>query len=76
MWPFHEHMYGWGPWGIIVMLVFWLLVIAGAVALIRYWMNGRREPGERTSLRILEERYARGEISREEFIEKRKDLVS
>lgn len=70
------HGYGWmGPGGIIIIL-FWVLVIAGVIALVRWF--GMRDRGSgnsrRTPLDILQERYARGEIEREEYEQKRRDL--
>lgn len=51
--------------------IFWIVVIGLLVTLFR-----RRPPDARPSsaLTILEERYARGEISREEFMERRSVL--
>jgi putative membrane protein len=70
--------WGWGPgWWIVgsfLWIVFWVVVIVVLIGLLR----GRRTPGEGRSmtpaLRILEERYAKGEISREEFLERRSVL--
>jgi putative membrane protein len=66
---------GMGGWGIALMtvstLLFWGLVIAGIVTLVRY--TGRSAPqggsaGETaTPQRILAERFARGEIDEEEY---------
>jgi putative membrane protein len=56
------------------MILFWGLVIIGIVAIARWVLGGRSwrtEPRERTALDILEERDARGEISREEFEQER-----
>jgi len=70
---------GWGMgFGFFSMLIFWALVIVAVVAVIR-WVGpagGAGRPfgaGDR-SLEILRERYARGEIGREEFDAKRRDL--
>ncbi len=67
----------WGAWGLgmmLMMLVFWGLVIAGIVLAIR-WLAGQ---GERSrsdrALDILRERYARGEINKDEFEAKQRDL--
>ena len=64
--------YGMGILG----LLFWILVIIGLVLLIKYlWegSQGRRE--QESALEILKKKYARGEISKEEFEEKKKDLL-
>jgi putative membrane protein len=69
--------YGWMGPGWIFMILFWALVIAGGVALVR-WLGTRNSGGSdtrrRTALEILQERYARGEIEREEYEQKRRDL--
>ena len=41
---------------------------------ILYGIRDRNEKPERTALDILEARYARGEIEREEFLKRRADL--
>jgi putative membrane protein len=69
--------YGWMGPGWIFMLLFWALVIAGGVALVR-WLGtcdkGGGDTRRGTPLDILQERYARGEIEREEYEQKRRDL--
>jgi putative membrane protein len=59
------------------MALFWVFVVAGAIALVR-WLgtasNGRRDTQRQTPLEILQERYARGEIGKEEYEQKRADL--
>ena len=74
-----EHMgyYGWGGVGMgIGMMVFWGLLISLFVVLLRgVWSSGKQGP-EKTALDILKERYARGEIGREEFEQKKHDLES
>lgn len=59
------------------MLLFWVLVIIGIVVLVK-WLAGqsssRRDARERTALEILQERYARGEIDRDEYEQKKRDL--
>ena len=55
--------------------LWWLLLIVGAVLLVRWMFGataGRR--GRSGALEILAERYARGEIDREEFQNRRRDL--
>lgn len=61
-----------GYW--IIALIFWLLVLIGLVLLIKYlWEGGAKK--EESALELLKKRYARGEISKEEFEEKKKDLL-
>jgi putative membrane protein len=76
-------MGGWGMgwFGMIFMLVFWVLVIVGLVFLIK-WLIQTTSSGktdERTgpkAIDILKERYARGEISKEEFETIKQDIQS
>lgn len=65
----------------IMMVVFWVLVIAGGVAIFR-WLSRSRHGGQRSeaasagdaALEIAKQRYAKGEISREEFEQLKRDL--
>ncbi|HLD13579.1 MAG TPA: SHOCT domain-containing protein [Burkholderiales bacterium] len=70
----------WGPgFGWVFMLLFWLLIILGAAALIKWLVSqsrGTDQPREKTPLEILQARYARGEIGREKYELKRRDLES
>ncbi len=75
-------MLGWGPgwgWGFLA-LVFWILVLVGIFILFRWILRTMRvssQPGpvrKETELDILKGRYARGEIDKEEFEQKKKDL--
>ncbi len=71
----YGHMVPWLSWlGPIAMVVFWGLVVTGIVMLILYLARGSRSAQSGTALSILNERYARGEISKEEYEQKRKDL--
>ncbi len=80
--PWGWHMW-WGVWGVgmmLFMLLFWALIIVGVVALFR-WAFGRPGPGGRSerggrALEILKERYAKGELTREQFEAIRRDLES
>lgn len=69
-----DMMGGWGMgwWGFIPMLLFWGLIIAVVVFLIKVLAQGRAREGERNpdssrALETLKERFARGEITKEEF---------
>ena len=69
---------GWGGFGFgcFFMIIFWILIILGVVALVRY-LGGTKQNSvdkDKTPLDILKERYARGEINKKEFEEIKKDL--
>lgn len=75
MWGYHG--YGFAGMG-LGMILFWVLIIAAIVVLARGFgtRSGPSEPSNvaRTPLDILGQRYARGEIDKEEFATKRRDL--
>lgn len=75
MWWYEPGEWMWGG-GMVFMLFFWVLLIIGIVYLVRSLGNQGREgyPMEKTPLQILQERYAKGEIDRKEYEEKKKDL--
>jgi putative membrane protein len=63
--------------GMVLMLLFWILVIFGIAVLIR-WLLAQSPPSrgsrDKSPLEIVQERYARGEIDREEYEQKKQDL--
>ncbi len=76
---------GWGMgWGWPGMMLFWLIpllvVIVLAATAVKYLSSrgARSDAGlhedRNRALEVLEERYARGEINREEYLQKRDDL--
>jgi putative membrane protein len=82
-WGHGPGMMGWGfgmGWlGLVMMGLFWVLVIVLIIFFIRWLLTsgGSRGPdskAEDSAVEILKKRYARGEINREEFEEKKKDL--
>lgn len=70
--------YGWtGPLSMIV----WIIALALIVALIAWSMHARSGSTSAsisiprsTGLDLLEQRYARGEINRDEYLQKKQDL--
>lgn len=77
MWGMHPMWGAWGVWGIsmmVVMLAVWALVIAGLILGVRWLVTERRPPVADRALAVLRERYARGEINKEEFDARRRDL--
>ena len=71
--PYYNHMYGMSIFGGFWMLIFWVAFIVFIVWIVREF-SGRRNDEKSKALDILKERYAKGEIDRKEFEEKKKDL--
>ncbi len=77
------NMMGYGAWwgmGWLFMIIFWLVIIL-AVAGLAKWLFGGSPRGvlppaghHKDALDVLRERYARGEIGRDEFEQKKRDL--
>ncbi len=73
-WGMH---YMWGATGIgmmLMMVLFWGLVIVALVFGIRWLITQGKEPRSDSALDILRQRYARGEINKEEFDAKKREL--
>lgn len=71
-------MYEWHGYGGGMMWIFWILIIVVLVwfVAIATRRGGTSTGNDKTALEILKERYARGEIDRDEFEQKQKDLKS
>ena len=75
-----SQMGAWGWVGPAAMILFWILLIVGLAVLIRFLVVKTRSGSSiggsrRKALEILEERYARGEIDKPEFEQKKHDLA-
>lgn len=68
-------MMGWFGGG-IMMIAFWVLLIVFIVWIAREAGGRNSRSSGSNALEILKERYARGEIDKKEFEEKKKDLIN
>ena len=59
------HGFGWIFWLLIIVLIFFLIRSA----------SDSSNKSDKSALDILKERYAKGEISKEDFEEKKKHLI-
>jgi putative membrane protein len=79
MWQAHEGMGWWMVFGSIVTILFWASVFALVVWVIARLVgheNSRAASGRKSNpLDLARERYARGEITKEQFDQISKDLT-
>lgn len=68
-----EHASG-GLVMMLMMLVFWGLIIAGMVIGLRWLIGQGRVSGRDEAMDILRQRYAKGEIDKQEFDARARDL--
>lgn len=60
----------------LFMVVLWIAFVVGIVWLVRFAATPRVPPGPSSiAMDSLKERYARGEIGREEFEQKKRDIA-
>lgn len=69
------HWNGMGVWGWMMMVAFWLVVIALVIWAVRSTTGSTSRHGDE-ALRVLDERFARGEIDQDEYEERRRILES
>jgi len=70
MWGNHHFMGGY-------MWLFWIIVLIVVVLLIKWIIDStsQKNKNKETPLEILKKRYAKGEIDKEEFEQKKKDIL-
>lgn len=61
--------------GLSGMILFWGLLTAGTVFLIRWFIGETVIKRKDLALEILKKRYARGEINKQEFDERKRDVM-
>jgi putative membrane protein len=61
-------------WMMLLPALFLAVLVFGGIVLVRKLWPGSGPGGDGSALRILEERYARGEIDRDEFHQRREHL--
>jgi len=76
-WLQNPWMWAFGMFGMFLGFIFWLLVLVALGALVRWlWRQGTvpAHHGD-SAFEILKRRYASGEINKEEFEAKKRDLL-
>jgi putative membrane protein len=80
------HMFSLGIIGMLLMVFVWILIIGLIISVIRRIVWGSRWQnhdkwrhwqgmGNNSGMNILNERYAKGEINKEEYEQKKKDIL-
>lgn len=62
---------GMGGW----MFLWWIFIIVAIIGAVSFFFRGRYPNREKSALDILKEHYARGEITKLEFEEKKRDIL-
>ena len=76
---YNGDMFSWGLGGGIMMIIFWAVIILSIIWIVREVVgrnNSDKTHRDKSAIETLKERYAKGEIDKKEFEEKKKDLSS
>ena len=74
MWNGFEPMgWTWMGFGLVYMVLFWILLIIGIVAIAKWLRGGGSRP---SAIDILKARYANGELTRDEYERMRRELAA
>lgn len=74
MWDMHDGSGWWMLFGCIWFIIFWAVIISFGIWIIRKLTERDSYEVSESALSIAKQRYARGEISRGEFEQIKKDL--
>ncbi|MFM9970420.1 MAG: SHOCT domain-containing protein [Burkholderiales bacterium] len=78
-WAGYGMMGGFGPGFGVMHMLLWLGLIVLGIAVLAKWLSGKSKwcshgPSDDRAVAILRERYARGEIAKDEFDNRKRDL--
>ncbi len=62
--------------GMLFMALFWVALVVGVVLIVKWLIAPGGTSREDSALEILKKRYARGEITKQEFEERKRDVLS
>lgn len=75
MWNGFDGMgWGWIGLGMVHMALFWILVVLGIIVLVRWLGYGSAPHADKRAVDILKERYAKGDLTREQFDQMKRDV--
>lgn len=57
------------------MFLWWIFIIVATAGVASFFFRQRNTNKEKSALDVLKERYARGEITKQEFEEKKRDVL-
>lgn len=63
-----------GGWGMLTMLLFWIGLVLLIVWLVRSVIGSGSQSGSPSAREVLDQRYARGELTRKEYEQIKKDI--
>lgn len=72
--------WGYGSFGLLHMM-FWIIILGAIIAAVAWFARSttppdmhQPDPRQSASLDVLKERYARGEMNRDEYLQKKQDI--
>lgn len=72
------HGMGWGTWGFgwIIWIIVLVIIVWGIIKIVSSNSNKPQHKQDENALDILKKRYAKGEITKEQYDQMRKDIQS